>query len=301
MNTHKRLGLLVALVCCLVLWPQVAGGNSLTTKTDTISDVSVKYRIPCDDGINALNLGDIAITLADAGPSSRMDAGLTVNAGAQGDLIWNCLELHWLQTIWHDDCPAKISGKDPVLPIIDPPKGGWDYMYKDGAARKDPNMTIPNFGWFIDDQPWYYNSTGEAAKSDKGKTYDITDMPGDCIDPNWTGFSSYLMATVSWECPNALPDCLKKNEMLLLAGFDWTTSSADIDITDTFKAPSPFDVTDITTALSNAGFSGWTVYDDKVICCYIPEPMTIFGLFLGISWVGAYVRKRVKWVSTSLS
>lgn len=293
METRKR-WVLVTLVCCLTLWAQAAVATSLTTKTATISDITIKYRIPCDDGINTLDLGDIAITLADAGASSRMDARFTVDAGARGKLVWNCMELHWLQTIWHDDCPAKIAGKDPVLPIIDSPKGGWDYMYNDGAARTNPNMSIPNYGWFIDDQPWYYNSTGEAAKYDKGKTYDITDVPGDCIDPNWTGFSTYLMATTSDECPMAMPDCLKKNEMLLLAGFDWTTSSADIEITDTFKAPSPFDVSQITTALGNGGFSGWTVYDDKVICCEIPEPMTIIGLFLGVSWVRIYIRKRVK-------
>jgi len=295
MNTHKRLGILVALVCCLVLCPQVAGGNSLTTKTATISDVTVKYRIPCEDGINTLNLGDIAITLADEATASRLDATFTVDAEDQTNLIWNCMELHWLQLVWHLDPPAPTwgNGKQPTIPIIDPPSGGWDYQLPLGD----------------DKLPWYFNSTEEAGRYDsdndgtveptdkrvttKRKEYNLWDEPADRIDPNWVGFSSYLMATVSWECPNALPDCLDKNEMLLLAGFDWTTSSTDIAISDTFKAPSPFDVSQITTALGNAGFAGWTVYDDKVICCYVPEPMTFIGFFLGVSWVRVYIRKRL--------
>ncbi len=246
----------------------------LVKKTASIDDVSITYKIPCTASPAQLNLGDLTITLEDNGGSSCMNAQFSVDVNARGNTIWSCMELHWLQTIWHDDCPAKISGKNPTLPIIDPPKDGWDYMYNDGAGRTNPNLTIPNYGWFIDDKPWYYNSTGEAAKYVKGQTYSINDCPGDCTAPGWTGFSTYLMAVATQTCPNQPPECLGSGEMLLLCGFDWTVSATDISISDTFTAPSPFDVTDITTSLGNASFEGWTVRDSDMICC-IPEPTTM--------------------------
>lgn len=245
----------------------------LTDKSATINDVMINYKPDCGDPVQSINLGDISISLKDSGTSSRMDATFTVDdaidaTGPGGSPIWGCMELHWLQTIWTDACPAQLSGAAATLPIIDPPKGGWDYMYTDGAARTMPNNAIPNFGWFIDDDPWYYNSVGEAANNVDAETYKITDVPADCPGTGVTGFSTYLVAEADSMCSDV--DCLKAGEILLLAGFDWTISSASVDITSTFKAPSPFDVTDITTSLTNANFSGWTVYDNKSVCC--PEP-----------------------------
>jgi len=288
----KNITIVFSLVAAIIIGIGQVAQADLITKTALIDDIMIDFRYPsCCSPAKQINLGDMAISLKDKDGSSQMDATFTVDAAISGSGgIWDCMELHWLQTIWYDDCPAKIGGKEPTLPIVDPPKDGWDYMYNDGANRQNPNLNIPNFGWFIDGDPWYYNSTGEATQFNEGLSYKINDCPGDCPAPGWTGFSTYLMALSDTICDTPNPDCLKSKEMLLLAGFDWTISAIDIAITDTFRAPSPFDVQDITNALSNASFSGWTVVDDKDICC-IPEPGTFILVLTGIGAL-VYGRRR---------
>ncbi len=297
---QKTINIVLALVVATIIGIGQTAQATLITKTASINDIMIDYRYPsCCSPAKQINLGDMAISLEDKGGSSQMDATFTVDAAISGaGGIWDCMDLHWLQTIWYDDCPAKIGGKEPTLPIIDPPNGGWDYMYNDGANRKNPNLNIPNYGWFIDNDPWYYNSTGEAAQFKTGVSYKINDCPTDCPAPGWTSFSTYLMAISDTICDISNLDCLKSNEMLLLAGFDWTISATDIAITDTFRAPSPFDVKDITKALSNASFSGWTVVDNKDICC-IPEPGTYILLLIGMG-VLIYSRLRLNFFNRKL-
>ena len=81
---------------------------SLVTKNDTIDDIMLRYRIPCDGSVSTINLGDVAISLADAGAYTNMSATLTIDASAQNHCLFSCMELHWLQTIWH------LSATDPA-------------------------------------------------------------------------------------------------------------------------------------------------------------------------------------------
>ena len=303
----KRKTLFVlALVAALVAGIGQTALASLSTKTAKIEDITIKFRRYCDAAIKQVNLGDIdPITLEDAGTSSLMNTQFTVSAEAKASEICNCMELHWLQTIWYDACPAKYKGAKLVypddFPVIDPPNGGWDYMYPGGDRTKPPK---PEYSIFIDNEPWYFNDEAQTTRYDSngdGKIdnkddfltipcdkYHTHDQPGDCSNGGMTGFSTYLVATATQTCP--LPDCLQPKEILLLAGFDWTTSLADIEITDTFKAPSPFDVQDITNALGHAGFTGWTVVDDKAICC-IPEPASfiVWTVWTSLGIVGITV------------
>jgi len=282
---------------CLAFLPAVAfllfGATEvcadLITKTASITDISIATRSMPNGPNQILDLGNMSISLADDGPASLMNATFTINptfANSSLDL-WRDVSLHWLQLIWHGNNLANYNGAFPNLPVIDPPKGGWDYMYNDGAGRTQPNNAIPDFGWFIDDQPWYFNTVGEAANSTRGQSYSVLDRPGDRTAPDFIGFTTYLVATDPKLC-NA-PGCLTPTEILVLAGFDWTESNLNIAITDPFATPRLSDVADITISLLNGGFGGWTVTDSKA--ALIPEPSTLVLLLTGMLLL-VWARKR---------
>jgi hypothetical protein len=262
--------------------------GDLSTKNQSIPNVSVGYRIPCDGIESQLNLGTVSISLANAESSSEMNATLSVGASARNHEIWDCMELHWLQIITLDADPTPYFGRtDYNLPIIDPPKGGWDYMYTDGATRKNPK---PSFDISIDDAPWYYSVVGEAEHYTIGQTYSLRDLPGDPRQGS-TQFATYLMAVPTQTCTPQSPECLSPGEMLLLGGFNWLVSSTTIVLFGTFTAPSPHNVVDIQSALGNSGFSGWTVRDSDLICC-VPEPHALGLVAIAICMAGLATASR---------
>ena len=251
---------------------------NLITKTDFINDIGVTVRTAPNGPDTFIDLGNMSISLADAGASSVMNAAFTANADASW--VLGDLNLHWLQLIWNGNQLARYNNVYPPLPVIDPPNGGWDYMYLDGAGRTQPNNAIPDYGSFIDGLPWYWNSVGEA-NSTSGLSYSMVDVPGDRTAPDYIGFSTYLVATDHKLC-NAAPGCLAANDILLLAGFYWTANNTDIEILpESFKGPSPYDVGVITDSLGNAGFNGWNVTDSKA--ALVPEPPTFLLLLLGMA------------------
>jgi hypothetical protein len=261
-----------------------------------INDIMIDVRDPCMAPPMAVNLGDLSIDLNYNAMDStaEMTATFTVDDAVDGmdSTLWHWLDLHFLQTIWLDSDPNRpeIAGVKPNLPVVDPPKGGWDYMYLDGAMRMMPDDAGPNFGYFIDDEPWYYNETGEDAEFEECEEYVINDVPsiGNGVS---VGFSTYLAA----EAKNTFCDegyCLQAGQILILAGFDWLVNGTaqTATVTDTFYTPSPFDVADITAALTNGGFSGWTVVDDKDICC--PEPGSLLLVLIGVGGFVSQSRRR---------
>jgi hypothetical protein len=294
MKRHKSALVMAAAAAVLFLVAQVSSADI----TGSVDNVSIKFKIPCEAAVKTLTLGDISITLHE-GANKWMEATFSVNANAQpgqpaAGKVWECMRLHWVQTIWHNDWPndPKRAGVKPPVPVIDPAKGGWDYMYNDGATRKDPKDSDPAYGWFIDDLPWYYNTRGEKANSTDGKTYKVGDDPTDIpAATGYLGFSTYLVAEATQFCPKTPPnpDCLDDDEFLLLGGFDWTMSTADISLGGTFLGTA-FDAGDVTTALGHAGFSGWTAVHDKIICC-VPEPVSILLGMIGLAHVAAICRR----------
>jgi hypothetical protein len=86
-------------------------------------------------------------------------------------------------------------------------------MYADGAARTLPNNAIPNFGWFIDTQPWYYNAAGEAGRSTVCATYSIRDVPGFCPAAGVTSFQTWLVGKST-----------TGSQFCLIRGYSWSVS-----------------------------------------------------------------------------
>ena len=244
--------------------------------------ITIDYKIPCDETKKVLTLGELTAT-AD-GTSHCMEANFAVASDAQPGKpgshgIWNCMALHWLQTIWHDDGdprPTFGGGTTWDPPIIDPPNGGWD------PPAQDPPGD--------DDQPWYWNATEELTENVTGVSYHFSDCPEVLTEPDYLGFSTYLCAVATQTCPAPPPpECLAANEILVLGGFDWSINSFLFCVQDTFSEATAGDLAEVRAALSTAGFSGWSVVGDKPICC-IPEPATICLLGLGV--VGLLRRRK---------
>jgi hypothetical protein len=112
------------------------------------------------------DLGDITVRVVPLVGRTVMQATFTVDPALRGVTDW--VDLHWLQTILWDDAPVSFRRVPATIPIVDPPDGGWDYMYTDGGVRKTPD---PAYAWFHDGMPWYYNGVGEAAKNTVGSSY----------------------------------------------------------------------------------------------------------------------------------
>lgn len=276
--------------------------------------ITIDYKIPCDAPTQTLALGDFTPQPMDQNGDKWMETTFAVKAEAQKSPLWDCLDLHWLQTIWHDDAPAEIGGNIPTFPVIDPPSGGWDYQNNtgsDGVDNDGDGMTdeadedigadgndndgdgmVDEVGETGDDTaPWYWNPAEESTYNVDMQSYEYYDNPFDTPAPGYTGFSTYLVAVASNFCDDADAMCLAAGEMLVLGGFDWRISTAAITVQSTFSAPTAGDLAEINVAMGNSGFTGWTAVGDKVICC-VPEPSTMGMLVLSAAIV-AWRRKVV--------
>jgi hypothetical protein len=291
---RKSLLLLVMAWAALMLPCQLVQAAPLTFS----DEVFVGFRPDCDGPRQNLDLGKLTATLDFAAnpASAEMHGYFTTSAAAQASGIWNCMKLHYLQIITQDDDPAKYKGNP--LPranhsVVDPPNGGWDYMYKDGAGRKNPDPAYKNF---IDDKPWYWNSAGEVKYFTTCKEYDILDFPTIPRPPKGgsTTFITYLVA----DAPGSVcdePYCLQPGEILLLAEYKWVISSnADGSVRsvalNAIATPNANDVNLVTDGLSEAGFTGYTPVVDKDICC--PEPATWTLLVFGAAGLSVYGYRR---------
>lgn len=273
-----------------------------------INDVMVNFKRPCDAPARQVNLGDLHITLSKDAPVNPGDppkgmvATFTVDpsisgAGSGDTHIWDCLSLHYVQLITADACPAKLAGVAAgtaglPFPVIDPPAGGWDYMFNDNDAPADGiqadervpgNISDPIWaGEPIDNLPWYPQFPGFGNQ--ECVEYVMNDEPGFCPANGVTSFSTFLVAEPSTTCPDSA-DCLAPGDILLLAGFNWAWASNAIGIS---SAGVPNAAT-VKTAIGNSGFSGWDVTDTGTICCPIPEPASLATLsLLAMSLLGMH-------------
>ncbi len=278
----------------------------------SINNVTVKYKVPCDGATKTVNLGTLQVALANEPKVQRMVALFTVNpAVGPGASIWNCMALHYIQIITADACPARVAGTPAgspgfPFPVVDTPAHGWDYIYNDNdhpadgiqADERVPgNVTGPTWADDARDTlPWYHTLEEEAglpgsgfAGFNPGVSYEIDDRPGFCAHNGVTAFSTYLVAVPKLTCPDS-PDCLKTNDILLLAGYSWTWARNNITLS--MNAPNAGVVQQ---ALANTGFTGWTVKDDGTVCCPEPSSMAMISFMMIVCLcVGWRQRSRLK-------
>lgn len=214
--------------------------RSLALPATTIADVIVNLNgVPTD-------IGDIEATHAPNASNTRAIMLATFRLAPEHARLASWLQFHWVQAITYDDCPETYFARRLPRPHIDPPKDGWDYMYA-GAGRTDPILDIPDFGHFIDAEPWYFNSTGEAANTIPGISHDIGDAPGLCDFDGVTTFDTWLVA----EGPGQV--------FCLIRGFRWSISTAAHLRAgpDDLGAPTAAHSAVIDAALANSAFAGW--------------------------------------------
>jgi len=301
MCKHLFAGMLVAAVVSAV--GATLSYADLSTKTATQGGLQIQYTPNCaTTPPTTYNLGSFSVSVSNVDATYMdMSATFTVNtgAGAPPASLFNCAQFYWYQNVetLPPNDPATYKGQQvspatgaKKLPITDPPSGGWDYMYLDGAARTMPD---PAYNVFLDNQPFYYTAAGQAAHSVPGTSYTIEDEPAKRPDNGGFGvqFLTYLVAVVPQQCDCDDPDCLAPGQIMVLGGFAWHAGTADIAIESTFPAPLSGSVADVNAGLANGGFTpAWTAVSnaDFVICC--PEP-TALGL-LGLGGLGLLARRR---------
>lgn len=215
--------------------------RALPLPATTIADVIVNLNGVLTD------IGDIEATHAPDATNTATIMSASFTLAPAHARLKNWLSFHWVQAITADACPATYAARPLAFPQLDPPLDGWDYMYA-GPGRANPITAIPNFGWFLDDKPWYWNATGEGANFVPGVQYDVSDVPTHCGAGGATTFKTWLVA----EGPG--------KTFCLIRGFGWTISSIAgnrVAATD-LGAPTPAQAAEIAAALGSSQFVGWS-------------------------------------------
>ncbi len=214
--------------------------RSLPQPATTISDVIVDL-----NGV-ATDIGDIEAVHAPEVGNARTIMTATFTLAPAHTSLRSWLNLHWVQVISADACPTPFHGRRLPAPLIDPPLDGWDYMYL-GPGRTNPDFSIPDYGWFLDAQPWYWNATGEGANFVPGVSYGVGDKPVHCGGGGITTFKTWLVA----EGPG--------KTFCLLRGFRWTisTDAGSREGPTDLGAPTAAHAAEVGAALTGSLFAGW--------------------------------------------
>jgi hypothetical protein len=204
---------------------------------------------------------------------------------------------------WNYD-PNNPRWVETNRPIVDPPRGGWEYQY-DGNR----NPTNRQQGDGADESPYYEND-------DDGNTYAFPNFSGqysrnhrDTNDPNVhveRRFSTFFdapgwdsAATISFQ--TFLVVALHgrntfqqgQQNFLKLAGFRWQLQ-VDQQLNKTIVNVAALNLADkkqaIRDALTNGGFNNWNALqlDDFEL---VPEPASLIALTFGLAGL-AYRRRR---------
>ena len=267
-------------LACLTLAAAPAAAQSYTIDID---DVHVTF-IDATGAAHRIDLGDIEATVANrsgAGMSATFRVAREHRPGGPNSHIWDHLDIHWVNLIRDDDCPATVRGipaGHPRLPfpLIDMPRHGWDYVYRytRGRRGRGPERIESNADGrsmrddALDDLPWYHTTEEEAMLPGSGNenggfgafrtgvTYSIRDLPTLCRNGGTTAFTALLVAVVPPEVEggviieNGLS--LQHGQLLVLAGFDWDWSTRNLRLAPTAFTPEELDI-----ALANSEFPEW--------------------------------------------
>lgn len=266
-------------MAALVLVCICAGSAAAQLLRLTIDSVPIEL---IDEGgrKKTVDLGEIRVTLSTRGGSGMSGVFQVApehRIGSGADALWEHMELHWINLIRADDCPATMRGipaGDPrfPFPVVDMPRNGWDYVYRwrRSSRARGPERVVANADGIEmrddarDIWPWYHtpeeermepdsgNATGGFGHFKPGELYGIRDLPSLCPRAGVTAFTSLLVAVVPEGRESPLPDSLQQGEILLLAGFewDWTTAGARLEVAE-------LSVFQLDSALRHSEFPEW--------------------------------------------
>ncbi len=266
----------LAAVCVLSCGASSALGQRFTLE---IQDVPLTM-VDGAGVARTIDLGDVSVTLSNRG-GSGMSAVFRVaeehrpNGG--GAALWDHLELHWVNIIREDDCPATVRGVPAgrsalPFPVIDMPRNGWDYVYKSRRASRGrgPDRSEGNADGremrddALDIWPWYHTPEEEAMEDDSGNggggfgqfregvVYGIRDLPSLCDGGGLTAFTSLLVGVVPSGQDGNGSSTLQQGQLLVLAGFDWDWTTSGLRLAET-----EFSLEDFDRSLQNGEFPEW--------------------------------------------
>lgn len=227
-----------------------------------------------------IDLGDVSVTLSNRG-GSGMSAVFRVadehRPDQGGGELWAHLELHWVNIITDDACPATVRGVPAgrgalPFPVVDMPRNGWDYVYRSrrSSRGRGPDRTETNADGreMRDDArdiwPWYHtpeeelmqptsgNEAGGFGQFRHGVVYGIRDLPSLCGGGGVTAFTTLLVAVVPSGQDGNGSQSLQQGQLLVLAGFDWDWTSEGLRLEET-----AFTVEQLDRALHHSEFQEW--------------------------------------------
>lgn len=277
------------LVCGMTAFALLASGQAALAQRYTLDldDIHVTL-VDATGQAQTIDLGDVSVTLSNRGGSGmsavfRVDEQHRPNHG--GDAIWEHLELHWVNIIREDDCPATVRGipagrSSLPFPIIDMPRNGWDYVYKHRRASRGrgPERSESNADGaeMLDDArdiwPWYHtpeeesmdresgNGGGGFGQFRQGVVYGIRDLPSLCDNHGLTAFTAFLVGVVPTGAETGGLGTLEQGQLLLLAGFDWDWTTRGLRL-----APTEMTIDEFDRALHNGQFPEWSGADDVAV------------------------------------
>ncbi len=255
----------------------------------------------------ATNIGTLTPTFTAGGMTANAD--LNVNGGPFMDDDCGG-QFRWVQIITQDDEPAKKNGvawgQNAARAIVDVPSGGWDY-------QNPPNAKGPAGGYGADNAPFYENNDGstywfgnyaayhnETGGANGQGQSSIEDGPGLSKGGDKTTFQTYLVYYMAGS--------MSYNVLL---GYQWTVTAsnppADPNPTLTYglTAGNPIqnagglgvpqaNMNLLATAMTNAGFAGWTATTGANLGSPCPEFSTIAMMISGAGGVLLQGRRQLR-------
>lgn len=264
---EKRTGGFTALAVTLMLFAVASTAHAISVHATINGQDKIIGDLAASNGLQ--NNNPSATSLTETG-------SFTLNATYKGlmDDTTPC-QFRWFQIVTAETPQTtNYLGKKPTVPYTDPPFNGWDYQ-----RNPKGNYTTGTPG---DDQLPFYENNAEYAQDSRTNNlgHNVTDGKTVTFDaPEFVAsqniqFETYLTFFN--------PQLQANKQFIVLLGYSWGGTSGPADpVTGAFTLnyngpaiinPAGFNLANMTTALGNDGFAGWTPLNgnaNNLVC--VPE------------------------------